>query len=445
MATTLAPSRLLPTKTAQKPLALALDPRRSTQFKPAGFLASLGSVDSSGNDNSLTLPARTSYSSILPGIQSSLGSAPSVTAPTLGSVSNINVPTLAQAPTLSAPREITVPNLASVTAIPGYDDSFFDSLFEESKNKLNKSVFGSGGTLERETENLTSRGLLGSSIESDKRGQITDQYNEQLGSVLSDLNRLKQEQAIEDAKEMRRLQQERDLATSKYTFDAQQSLADRELEREKTQAGFQQERDLTGAKFEFDAATDYARRQQEQEGLAARLALDAGSKNAEMESAMKELGLRSALTEASDISKYDLGKYEQDVKLEEIGSDAEQDRRRLMLDLLSSPQVDIASSDQSSILDSLFGATGVPGYGSSSSSSSSSGSSSSATGSSVKSSAGRTKSAIQMDLNKLNAKIKSTSPTITSSFKGASRTKANPAYTKMQQEKEDLINTLLGL
>lgn len=245
-------------------------------FEPPKYKIGLRQGDSALDQViGIPMPTRTDFRDVLPGIQDSLGPA-------------------AQVP--------TVPQLAKVTTIPGFGDDFFDSLFQDAKRKLEKTTFGPGGTLQREEENLASRGVLGSTVESSRRGQINDQFGEQLGSVLSDLNRLKTEQSIEEARRVRDLQHESDL-------------------------------------------------------LGAKLSQEASIKNAEFESAMKELGIRSALTDSADRTKYDLGMFDSQVKLEDIAAEDERARRRLLLDLLSSPQVEFESEAQANdILNSIFNA-----------------------------------------------------------------------------------------
>lgn len=238
-------------------------------------------------------PGRTSFQDILPGVKRALGPATRV--------EDIDIP--------------QVPQMAKVASIPGFDDEFFDSLFGQAQRRLQKQTFGPGGIAERAEEGLASRGLLGSSIEQNVLGDIRTQYGEQLGDVLTDLSRLKTEQAIEDARERRRLQQERDI----------------------TQAGFGFERGQLGAQ----------------------LAQQRSLQDAEFDAALKELGIRSALTEAADISKFGLGEFESRIKLEEIAAEDESNRRRLMLDLLSSPQVDLDANQAAAILDSIFGSAGV--------------------------------------------------------------------------------------
>lgn len=213
-----------------------------------------------GPDIGISQPTQTSFQQVLPSVKNALGEPAT---------------------------------LEKVASIPGYDDSFFNNLFDESRRRLEKQTYGTGGIQERATENLASRGLLGSSVEQGARGQISDQFNEQLGSVLSDLNRLKQESFIQEAQQQRALQQERDV------------------------------------------------------------------KNAEFNTAMQELGIRSALTQASDINKFNIGTFENQVKLEEIARENEQNRRRLLLDLLSSPQVDLGGSQADAVLDAIFSGTNV--------------------------------------------------------------------------------------
>lgn len=298
----------------------------STAFKPLPYLSApqgvRGTKNGQGMMNGISIPARVGYQDILPGVMQSIGQGP---------------------------------QLASVTTIPGFDDSFFDNLFDESKRKLTKETFGSGGLMERGTENLASRGLLGSSIERDTRGQVNDQYNEQVGSVLSDLNRLKTEQQIQEAQKVRELNQARDF------------------------------------------------------------------KQADIDSALKELGLRSSLTEAADQSKYGLGIYEQQIKMEDVAAQDEQARRRLLLDLLSSPQVDIASGDQASIMNSIFGATGV--------------NQGSTTAGGVKT--GGSGDAVRLQIRTIDSQL--------AELEGRQFGTKMPEYQKLKAERADLINTLLGL
>jgi len=225
-------------------------------------------------------PRRTTFGDVMPDVQKYIGDAPTIQAPQLG----------------------------KVTTVPGFGDDYFNSILEDARKGMNKQFYGPGGVTEKAQETWAGRGMLGSSVESGGMRDIASDFGDAMGKLESDVFRMKTEKNIEEAREMRKLQQERDLK----------------------QAGF---------------------------------GMDAAMKNADLYSAFKELGIRSALTEAADQSKFDIGSFEQQVKLEEIAGEQEAKRRQIILDMLTSPEVDMDESQTSAIMNSLFGYGGVGGGG----------------------------------------------------------------------------------
>jgi hypothetical protein len=222
---------------------------------------------------------------------------------------------LGTAPTVAAPT-VSAPTLGEVSSIPGFGADYWDSLYGEAQKNLNDQYFGSGGLQKQLVENLNSRGLLGSSIEQNASGNLRKDFASKLAGVTSDIGRQKTEQNYNEAKDRRALQQARDLQNAQMEWDARSK----------------------NAGWGFDAS----------------------SKNAELLSAWKELGLRSALTEAGDKSKYDIGRLEQQVKLEGQQSTNESARLDRIQRILADPNVDLNHDQIQAILDSLFGNAGIP-------------------------------------------------------------------------------------
>lgn len=253
----------------------------SKQRSTYGTTKSIGSIPGTtyvpsyynqNTSNALVAPSRTTFADVLPGIQDIIG--PS--------------------------QQISKTTLAGVSSIPGFSQDYYDQLFEDAKSKLYNQYYGMGGLQEQSQEDLASRGMLGSTIETKAGGILGQQYGEGLRGVLGDITKLKTEQDIEEARRVRELQQERDIKQS-----------------------------------EMDQAVNI--------------------KNAEFDNAMKELGIRSALTESGDITKYDVGMFEQQVNLEDIARQDEYNRKKLYMDLLSSPNIDLTDVQQRNILNSIFG------------------------------------------------------------------------------------------
>lgn len=229
---------------------------------PTGGSSALNSNPSSGalgmtpaSQNPITFPQRSTYSQFLPTIQSGL---------------NASVP--------------------KVQAIPGLDDSYFQSLFNTQKNRLNNEFFGVGGQDQKLEETLASRGLLGSNLEYGAQGARTalqKNFADALAEVGADISRQQSEQRLAEAMERRKLEQTRGLT-------------------------------------------------------------------------LGELGLRSALTEAAEANKFGIGRFEQEVNLEQTRADTEEKRRQQLLDFLLNPDASIGPNQQTAILDRLF--PGIPAY-----------------------------------------------------------------------------------
>ena len=214
---------------------------------------------------------------------------------------------------LGATPTVAATKLGAVAPIAGFGDDYFQSLMNESRNAMNREFYGRGGMTQKAEETMASRGMLGSTIEGAAKRDINQTFGEKMGSLLGDIGRMKTEKGIELARDTRNLQQERDLK---------------------------------------GAAMD----------------LEAGMKNADLESAYKELGLRSSLTEAADATKYGLGMFEQQVGLEEAKVEQQNAKRQALVDMLSNPEIANSMTDEErqSILNTIqtIGSSGGMGMGS---------------------------------------------------------------------------------
>lgn len=265
----------------------------------------------SGGQTEIKAPGRTTFGHTLPGIQSAIGASPTVAGP---QIRGVNIGAL--------------PTLGKVQGIQGFGDDYYKSLLEKSRNALQKEYYGAGGLTEKSEEVLASRGGLGSTMEFGKSGtraQIGGDFGERMAGMLSDLNRMQTEERVGEAKDVRSLQQERDITGYKTGSERTFKEAEMANTRAVSQAGFD---------------------------------LDASMKNADLAAAYKELGIRSALTEAAEASKFDVGMFEQNVNLEEVAADRERARRQSMVDLMSSPNVDMDRYQTDSIMNQMFSDTG---------------------------------------------------------------------------------------
>jgi hypothetical protein len=189
--------------------------------------------------------------------------------------------------------------LEKVSALPGFGQDFFDELFRKSKSRLTSEFFGDQGLQQQQTENLAARGLLGSSIEGTSRGRLGEQFGQRLADVQGDIAKVQAEQGLEEARERRRLNQE---------------------------IGVEQSRQ------------DQAR----------------AIENARFESALQELGIRSALTEAKDQNVFGIGRFGEEVKLRDIQAQNENARQQRILDFIGNPEVDISDDEAQRLIDTLI-------------------------------------------------------------------------------------------
>ena len=162
----------------------------------------------SSGENSITIGDNTysgsTYADFLPGIQEDMGPTPTIEAPQLGA-----------APTLEAPE------LDDVQSIPGFDQSYWDSLYNQSQQRLSDQYFGEDDSLKTKMlEDLNSRGVLGTGVELSAQQGLSKNYGQQLADLEGNLMRTRAEQEMGEAKDKRTLQQERDIKQGGWGLEA---------------------------------------------------------------------------------------------------------------------------------------------------------------------------------------------------------------------------------
>lgn len=106
-----------------------------------------------------------------------------------------------------------------------------------------------------------------------------------------------------------------------------------------------------------EVGADIARQQAEQRLTEA---LDRRKLEQQRGLTLAELGFRSALTEAAEANKFGIGRFEQEVNLEQIRGEQSEKRRQQLLDFLLNPDASIGPNQQTAILDRLF--PGLPAW-----------------------------------------------------------------------------------
>lgn len=186
---------------------------------------------------------------------------------------------------------IKLPTLDKVQSVPGFDQSYWDSLYKQSQGRLSSQFFGPQDSLQTKMiENLNARGLLGSGVEQKGFQNLSKSYGEQLADLETNISKQQSEQKFAEAQKVRELQQQRDIQSGEWEMQG------------------------------------------------------------------SELGLRSALTEAAEANKFNIGKFEQEVKLEDVMRQDSVARQKLLVDLLTSPTFELPSDySTGSMLDTIFG------------------------------------------------------------------------------------------
>jgi len=264
-------------------------------------------VENNPAPNTIELKPRRTYSEFLPGFQDAINkNMPGITAPTLGAAPTINVPTLDK-----------------VQTIPGFDQSYWDSIYNQSKKKLSDEYFGDTNSLQTKMiENMNARGLLGSGVEQKGNQNLYKTFGSQLADMESNLTRTQAEQRLAEAQKVRDLQQARDIQSGEWGMQGALKSGD-----------WKQARDIQGGQWQMDAAKTLG---------------DWGMQGT-------ELGLRSALTEAADQGKFDVGGFEQRIKFEDIKRQDELEKRKMALDAMTNPNYSMSDADREYWNKLLFG------------------------------------------------------------------------------------------
>lgn len=357
----------------------------------------------------LVFPQQANYQQFLPGIQANLPPPPlanptlqraaPVQAPQLGPLSAnavrmadpVSAPNLGPAPTVQRAAAAQAPTLAPVQGIQGFDDSYYDNLYQQARQQLQKEYYEPGGLQSKAVENLNARGLLGSSIESGQQSRLGESFAEQLANVQSDLQRSRAEERIREAQAVRQLQQEQNIAGArmgtdvslanvnreqgvndllanltqtqaltgaKLGTDVALSNAERQQQAYDLLAKLRNERELTGAKLGTDVAMSNAEREQNANNQFAQLMAQVGMKRAELGQGAQELALRSALTQAGQANTFNLGEFEQAVESQGQGYERRSEREKMLGELLGNPNVELSPSQTDAIMQQLFGSAG---------------------------------------------------------------------------------------
>lgn len=132
----------------------------------------------------IQFPGMVSYKDVLPGMQTAVGKAPV---------------------------------LSSIQSIPGFDQTYWDNLYNQSKNRFQSQYFGPNDSLQTKMiEDMNTRGLLGTGAEVSAQGTLNKSYGEQLADLESNLSKTQADQKMQESRDLRQLQQERDLKSGDW-------------------------------------------------------------------------------------------------------------------------------------------------------------------------------------------------------------------------------------